>query len=82
MMGGGFGGFGMGLGGPLMILFWILVIAAVVAVVAGLARQLPGRGGARGGDGDDRALEILRERYARGEIDHDEFERQRRDLDG
>ena len=30
----------------------------------------------------DRALEILEERFARGEIDHDEFEARRRTLRG
>lgn len=35
-----------------------------------------GRGGAK----SDRALTILPERYARGEIDRDEFEAKKRDL--
>jgi putative membrane protein len=32
--------------------------------------------------GKDTALEILRERYARGEINRDEFEARKRDLAG
>lgn len=65
---------GMGLG---MIVFWGLIIAGVVAVVRHLAGVRDGRElDARGGRGAER---ILAERFARGEIDQDEF-RQRREL--
>jgi putative membrane protein len=51
------------------------VIAGVVFGARWLVRQ--------GRDGQpDRALDILRERYARGEINKEEFEARRRDLDG
>jgi len=57
----------------MMLLFWILVIAALVLGI----RWLMGQGKeAR----SDSALEILRQRYARGEIDKEEFETKKRDL--
>jgi len=56
-----------------MVLGWIVVIAAIVAAVWWLARGLrPSR--------RNSALEILRERYARGEISKEEYESRRRDL--
>jgi putative membrane protein len=68
-----------GLGGLVMMVmmmaFWGLVIAGLVLGVRWLVRQ--GHGGQ-----PDRALQILRERYARGEIDKEEFEARRRDLGG
>jgi putative membrane protein len=59
MMWGYWGGTGGWLGPILMVLFWVLVIGGIVALVRsyGQARPEP-----------DRAQEILRERYARGEI--------------
>jgi putative membrane protein len=63
-------GFGMML---IMLLFWILVIAGLVVGV----RWLLGLGKDRRFDS---ALEILRERYAKGEINKDEFEAKKRDL--
>ncbi|WP_227753700.1 MULTISPECIES: SHOCT domain-containing protein [Ramlibacter] len=68
MMGWGGGGFGLG-----HLLWWALVIIGVVLLV----RSLSGVG--RRDDGS-RALRILEERYARGEIDKAEFETRKRDL--
>lgn len=59
----------------MMLAFWGLMIAGLVLGVRWLVSQ--GRN-----ERPDRALEILRERYARGEINKEEFEARRRDLDG
>ena len=56
-----------------MLLFWALIIAGIVIGIRWLGR-------AGGVTRSDTALEILRQRYARGEIDKDEFEAKRRDL--
>ena len=64
----------------LSLLFWILIIAVIVWAVkyiTGHSRSTPA-----GRRYDDSALRILRERYARGEIDREEFESKRRDLGG
>jgi len=71
----GFGGGAMGIG---MLVFWALIIVAFAALVRGF-------GSGRAGDGETapRArtpLDILGERYARGEIDKTEFEQKHRDL--
>lgn len=76
-MWGGMDGHSWGWGfGPLfMVLFWGLVVIGIVALVQYLLR---GPGNAPRGKN---ALDILKERYARGEIDKDEFERKKRDLE-
>jgi len=56
-----------------VLLFWGLVIAGVVLGIRWLVRQ--GRDSR-----PDSALDILRQRYARGEIDQEEFEAKKRDL--
>lgn len=55
------------------ILFWVVILFLLVAVVRGVS-------GFGGGRREKRALDILEERYARGEIDQEEFERKKRDL--
>ena len=75
MMGGGGFGFGHGLFG---LLFWLVVVVAVVWVLRGTWR---GTSGKAHDTGDAKSpMEILEERYARGEIDQEEFERRRNDL--
>jgi putative membrane protein len=65
-------GFGMML---MMVLFWALLIVGVVFLVRWLLGQSKE-------SRTDSALEILRQRYARGEINKDEFESKKRDLGG
>ena len=79
MGGDGFGmGSGMGFGGIFMWIFWI---ALIVLVVWATSSALGGRGDSRRQSGKS-ALEILEERYAKGEIEREEFERKRKDLTG
>jgi len=56
-----------------MFLFWGLVIVGIIVGIRWLVRQ--GRP-----EISDSALEILRQRYARGDINREEFEAKRRDL--
>lgn len=70
-------GWGMGFGMISIVLFWVLVILGIVILVKWIAA---GSGGA------DRmpaktALDILKERYARGEIGREEFEQKKRDIE-
>ncbi len=79
MMGPGMmGGFGWGWFMPIfMILFWGLVIWAVVALVRGAAR--PGGSGSASSQAVS-AIEVLKGRYARGEVSKEEYEEKKRDL--
>lgn len=57
-----------------MLLWWVLLVLGIAV----LAKWLMGSRHASG----NRALEILQERYARGEIGKEEYEQKRRDLAG
>ncbi len=65
---GGFGG--MWFMPVFFIIFWGLVIWGITAVVRGQ----------RGSSSPDSALEVLQKRYARGEIDKEEYEEKKKDL--
>jgi putative membrane protein len=73
MMWNGFEGMGwdwIGFGVVHMLVFWTFVIVVIFAVVKWLGGVGPGRS----------ALDILKARYAKGELTQEEFERMRREL--
>jgi putative membrane protein len=72
------GGYGMIFGPLFMILVLAVVIGAAVLIVRALSG--PGRWPPAPAPPGRAPLDILRERYARGEIDKEEFEERRRVL--
>ncbi|MDP3091515.1 MAG: SHOCT domain-containing protein [Nitrospira sp.] len=63
----------MGLGLLFMVLFWVFVIAGIIYLVKWLMRQ-------RIATRPESNLEVLKRRYARGEITKQEFEEMKRDV--
>lgn len=70
-------GWGPGFGMFFMLLFWGLIILGIVALV----KWLTGLSVNTGASPRKTALQILEERYARGEIEREEFEQKKRDLE-
>jgi len=68
-----------GLGGWLMGILWLVIVGLIAWFIVSLVRSsgatAPSATGAH-----DQALEVLKTRYARGEITKEEFEDKRRDL--
>ena len=77
---GGWGWGHMVFGSAMMIIFWGVIILLIVLAVRWLGGV--GRGGHPTGPSEGAAVDILRERFARGEIDKAEFEERRRALGG
>ncbi len=71
----GFSGWGMGLGFIFMLLFWGLLILGVAALIRLLMTS------SSRGPRDKSPLEIVQERYARGEIDREEYDQKKSDLE-
>lgn len=76
--GGGYGYMG-GFGFFFMILFWGLIIWAIVAGVRMLSGG-HGQGTCCGDTKGDEANKMLRERYAKGEITKEQFDQMKKDL--
>ncbi|MBX4209274.1 SHOCT domain-containing protein [Candidatus Parcubacteria bacterium] len=68
----------------LNVVFWILLIVIAIKFIRH-GRGWRSHGGPWGGSwngGYDRSMEILKERYAKGEINKEEFEAKKKDLMG
>ena len=74
MMNWGNYGWGMGFGWIFMVLFLTLVILGIVYIVQAISRK-SGQSGTQ-----ETPLDILKKRYAKGEITKEEFERMKGDL--
>ncbi|MBU0515149.1 MAG: SHOCT domain-containing protein [Proteobacteria bacterium] len=69
--GGGFGGW----------IIWVLVAVGIVALITWLVRSARGPGSSSGPSGPRRGnMDILKERYAKGEITKEEFQSMKKDL--
>ena len=76
VMGGGF------VGGGFHPLFGLLVLVLVIALLGYvLSRTFRNPTDTQAGGGTESALALLRQRYARGEIDEDEFQSRRAHLE-
>lgn len=68
------GGSGHWFGGAFMWIFWIVLFVVVLWAASGLLDK-------SNTDKTESALDILKKRFAKGEIDKDEFERKRKEIE-
>jgi len=67
-------GMGFGSGWFTMIIFWVLLILGIVYLVKIIA------GSPKKGDKEGTAIDILKKRYAKGEISKEEFDKIKDDI--
>lgn len=76
----------MGLGLIVMIIFWVAIVALAVWLLSSLFPRVtstsPSQPAAWRDDHMESPVEILKQRYARGELSKAEYEAMRRDLEG
>ncbi|EKE20345.1 MAG: hypothetical protein ACD_8C00017G0001 [uncultured bacterium] len=72
-------GYGFGSGWILTLLFWALIIWAIYALI----KHVIGKNdiGLSSKNQEDSAIKILKDRYAKGEINKEEFDQKKKDLE-
>jgi putative membrane protein len=75
------GGWGYGYG-PIHMIVWIVIVAAVIALCAWMMRSVCMPGMHRHVVAHSPGLDVLEQRYARGEINRDEYLQKKQDLVG
>lgn len=75
---GGYGSYGI-VGGLFMLVFWVAVILAVIWVIKEIFSK-KNKDNSYSGQRTKSATEILKERYARGEITKEQYEQMKRDI--
>lgn len=63
-------------GGFMMILFWVAIIIFIVWIV----REMGGKNHSDKTSGPKTSIDILKERYAKGEITKEQFESMKKDI--
>ena len=72
---------GMGWGGMWFgPLFWLVILGLIVWAVISMSNKNRESSQSGGVSGTESALDILKKRYARGEITKEEFEQMKKDL--
>jgi putative membrane protein len=71
----GFGGMGFG-----MAWWWIIGLILVAAIICAIGRALSQNKNTDNTENHKSALDILNERYAKGQIDKEEYEIKKKDL--
>ncbi|MGA7616353.1 MAG: SHOCT domain-containing protein [Thermoanaerobaculia bacterium] len=70
-------GYGMGFG---MIFWWVFLLILLGVIIWGMSRAMRGGASAPGAGSTASAEQILKERYARGEITREDYERMLSDV--
>jgi len=73
---------GMGWGGGMWIgsIFWLLLLGVIIWAVISFVNNSRNRDQNSNFPGQESALDILKKRYAKGEITKEDFEQMKRDL--
>jgi len=74
-------GYGYGYGyGPIGMIVWVVILIAIIAAIVWLVRSLTARDVSPPSPRRSAGLAVLEERYARGEINRDEYLQKKQDL--
>ena len=80
--GGMMGGYGYGAYGPVHLIFWAVILIVVIVGIVWVVRSVGAPGAHHMPLKRSAGLDVLEERYGRGEIDRDEYLQKKKDIGG